>query len=92
MKKITALPVLLLICSALYADGSLCADAGTKPMTMCDFYFGIGKGLYSLQFRTLYYKSGGVKMEPPIQYSVYCRESADPVVKEYVEMLLRLAP
>lgn len=66
-------------------------DSDLRDTTMSDFYFGIENGEYNLQFRTMYYKSGNSKIEPPLQYSVYCRDSNDPVVKEYVEMLLKLA-
>ena len=66
-------------------------DADLKDTTMADFYFGVETGLYSLQFRTMYYKSGNVKIEPLLPYSVYCRDTNDPIVKEYVEMLLKMA-
>ena len=66
-------------------------DPDPRDTTMADFYFGIETGLYSLQFRTMYYKSGGTKIEPTVQYSVYCKNSKDPIVKEYVEMLLKMA-
>jgi hypothetical protein len=66
-------------------------DPDLKDTTMADFFFGKEQGLNSLQFRTLYYKNGGVKIEPTIVYSVYCRSSKDYVVAEYVDMLLKLA-
>lgn len=66
-------------------------DPDTSATTMADFYFGRETGLYSLQFRTNYYKRAGIKIEPTIKYSVYARRSKDPVIKEYVETLLKEA-
>ncbi|HNX59391.1 MAG TPA: hypothetical protein PKK43_09835, partial [Spirochaetota bacterium] len=66
-------------------------DSDQRSSIMSDFYFARVQGEYFLQFRTNYYKSGNLRAEPLIQYSVYCKESSDPVVKEYVEMLLKKA-
>jgi hypothetical protein len=66
-------------------------DPDTSQTTMADFYFGKESGVYSLQFRTNYYKRAGTKIEPTIKYSVYSRRSKDPVIKEYVEALLKQA-
>jgi hypothetical protein len=64
-------------------------DPDIKSSTMADFFFGKDNGSYSLQFRTLYYKNGTIRIEPVLQYSVFCRGSHDPVVVEYVESLLK---
>jgi hypothetical protein len=66
-------------------------DPDADSTTMADFYFGKEVGLYSLQFKTNYYKRGGAKIEPTVKYSVYARRSKDPVIKEYVEALLKEA-
>ncbi len=66
-------------------------DPDKKNTTIADYFFGKELEGYALQFRTLYYKSGSMSIEPSIQYSVYCRNSKDTVVAEYVEMLLKLA-
>jgi len=68
-----------------------CLDPDLKSTTMADFFFGKDQGRYSLQFRTVYYKSGLSRIEPAIQYSVYCRDTNDPVVAEYVERFLKTA-
>jgi hypothetical protein len=62
-------------------------DPDLRNTIMSDYYCAREQGRYFLQFRTLYYKSGSSKIVPPIQHSVYCRDSSDPIVKEYVEML-----
>jgi hypothetical protein len=68
-----------------------CLDPDLKKTTMADFFFGKDQNAYSLQFRTVYYKSGLSKIEPAIQYSVFCKDTRDPVVAEYVERLLKMA-
>lgn len=61
-----------------------------EPTTiMSEFFFGKKQGRYDLIFKTNYYKIYKMKIIPPIPFSVYCKESRDPVVAEYVEQLLK---
>ncbi len=62
-------------------------DAPTIPMS--DFYFSKNMERYDLQFKTNYYRLFNLKIIPPIPYSVYCKNSKDPVVAETVESLLK---
>ena len=48
------------------------------------------KGRYNLIFKTNYYKLYKLKIMPPIKYSVFCKNSKDPVVAETVEELLKM--
>jgi hypothetical protein len=66
-------------------------DPDIKDSTMSDFYFGKEIGAYDLQFKTLYYKNGTIKIEPLINYSVFAKGSHDAVIAEYVEALLKMA-
>ncbi len=62
-----------------------------KPSTiMSEFFFGRKDGRYDLIFRTNYYKLYHTTIRPPILYSVYCKNSTDPVVKETVEKLIKM--
>ncbi|MFW5807782.1 MAG: hypothetical protein ACOC2H_04460 [Spirochaetota bacterium] len=62
-----------------------------KPSTiMSEFFFGRKDGRYDLIFITRYYKLYHTVISPPVYYSVYCRSSNDPVVKETVENLIKL--
>jgi len=55
------------------------------------FTYGKNAGGYYLQFRTEYYrKSHGTEIKPVLKYSVYCKDTNDPVVKEYVESLFKI--
>jgi hypothetical protein len=66
-------------------------DPDIKDATMSDFYFGKEVGAYDLQFKTLYYKNGTIKIEPLINYSVFAKGSHDAIIAEYVEALLKMA-
>jgi hypothetical protein len=57
---------------------------------MSEFFFSKKLGRYDLIFRTNYYKFFNTKIQPPLVYSVYCRNSKDPVVAEIVEDLLKM--
>ena len=62
-----------------------------EPTTiMSEFYFAKKAGRYDLIFKTNYYKLFKMKIKPPIPFSVYCRNSKDPVVAKTVESLLKL--
>lgn len=55
------------------------------------FAYGKNAGGYYLQFRTDYYrKNFGTEIRPVLNYSVYCKDTNDPVVKEYVENLFKI--
>ncbi len=55
------------------------------------FTYGKNAGGYYLQFRTEYYRRNyGTEIKPVLKYSVYCKDTNDPVVKEYVENLFKI--
>jgi hypothetical protein len=55
------------------------------------FTFGKAAAGYYLQFKTLYYiKTSTTEMKPVLQYSVYCKDTHDPVIMEYVENLFKI--
>jgi hypothetical protein len=55
---------------------------------MSEFFFSKRLGKYNLVFRTKYYKIFNASIYPPLEYSVYCVNSNDKVVREVVESLL----
>ncbi len=62
-----------------------------KPSTiMSEFFFGRKDGAYDLIFKTNYYKLYNTVITPPMQYSVYCERSTDPIIKETVEQLIKI--
>jgi len=63
-----------------------------KPSTvMSEFFFGRHSGGgYDLQFKTNYNKVISKSIKTPVQHSVYCEASQDPIVKETVEKLIKL--
>ena len=67
-------------------------DPDRTSTIMGDFFFGKRNKGYDLQFKTNYYKLFRTKIVPPLQYSVYCRNSKDPVVVETVESLIKMLP
>lgn len=55
------------------------------------FAFGKNAGGYYLQFKTEFYRKDFRTVKKPVLgYSVYCRDSNDPVVKESVENLFKI--
>jgi hypothetical protein len=55
------------------------------------FSYGKKESGYYLQFRTEYYrKDFKTEQRPALKYSVYCRDTNDPVVKETVENLFKV--
>jgi len=55
------------------------------------FTFGKASRGYYLQFKTLYYiKTATTEMKPVLKYSVYCKNTHDPVIQEYVENLFKI--
>ncbi len=65
-------------------------DPEKKTTVMADFFFKINEDRYDLKFKTVYYKLYKTIIQPPISFSVYCRNSKDPVVAYYVKELLKL--
>jgi len=64
-------------------------DEGNKLSAMYTFGNAI-KGYY-LQFKTLYYRDNPKSERIPVlKYSVYSRNTQDPVIKEYVEALFKI--
>jgi hypothetical protein len=63
-------------------------DPDTTTMSMAEFYFRKENSRYDLQFRTNYYKIFRHEIHPMPPYSVYCKNSKDPIVAETVEKLL----
>jgi len=55
------------------------------------FTYGKNAGGYYLQFRTEYCRKDYCTIRKPIlRYSVYCKDSKDPIVQEYVEKLFKI--
>ncbi len=55
------------------------------------FAYGKNAGGYYLQFKTEYYrKDFKTEQKPVLKYSVYCKDTNDPVVKETVENLFKI--
>jgi hypothetical protein len=65
-------------------------DPETAATAMADFFFKVKDDRYDLKFRTIYYKVYNTKIQPPLSFSVYCKNSKDPVVAKYVKDLLSL--
>lgn len=64
-------------------------DPDTKA-PMAQFYFAKKLGRYDLVFKTNFYTLFNARITPPLEYSVYCRGSKDPVVAATVEELLKV--
>lgn len=55
------------------------------------FSYGKNAGGYYLQFQTIYYrKDYKTEKKPMLKYSVFCKDTNDPVVKETVENLFKV--
>ena len=67
-------------------------DPDAPSTIMSDYFFGKKHGKYDLMFRTAYYKLFKSKIQPPLEYSVYCKNSKDPIIAEVVESLLKMLP
>ncbi len=64
-------------------------DEINRPMAL--FTFGRSETGYYLQFRTEYYRINARNTITPIlRYSVYCKDTNDPVVKDLVEELFKI--
>ncbi len=63
-------------------------DPDQTSSIMSEFFFGKKDNEYDLVFKTNYYKIYKMKIMPPVPYSVYCRRSTDPYIKQIVEELL----
>jgi hypothetical protein len=65
-------------------------DPDAPSSIMGEYYFSRNNGSYTLIFATYYYKLYKTKIVPPLYYSVYCKDSKDPKVKEVVDSLYDL--
>ena len=64
-------------------------DEINKPMAL--FTFGRSETGYFLQFRTEYYRIiARNTVNPVLRYSVYCKDTNDPVIKDLVEELFKI--
>ena len=55
------------------------------------FTYGKDAGGYYMQFKTEYCRKDYCTVKKPVlRYSVYCKDSNDPVVKEYIENLFKI--
>jgi len=62
-----------------------------EPTTiMSEFFFSKRHGRYDLIFKTNYYKIYKMKIKPPVPFSVYCKNSKDPLIAETVEELYKM--
>jgi hypothetical protein len=67
-------------------------DPDNPSTIMGEYFFSRKDGLYTLIFATYYYKLFKTKIVPPIYYSVFCRDTKDPKIKEVVDSLYQLLP
>ena len=66
-------------------------EVDERKKTSAIFSYGKNAGGYYLQFQTLYYrKDYKTEKKPILQYSVYCKDTNDPVVRDTVENLFKL--
>ncbi|HOO73125.1 MAG TPA: hypothetical protein PK926_15315 [Spirochaetota bacterium] len=63
-------------------------DPDAPTTIMSEFFFSKRFERYDLIFKTNYYKLFNSNIQPPIEFSVYCKNSKDPVVAKVVEELL----
>jgi hypothetical protein len=64
-----------------------------KPTTIIsEFFFGKKNDRYDLIFATYAYKVFHTNIQPSIFYSVYCRNTKDPMISSVVESLLKMVP
>jgi len=63
-------------------------DPDAPTTIMSEFYFQKKFGRYDLIFKTDYYKLFRSNIQPPVNFSVYCKNSKDPIVAKVVEELL----
>jgi len=57
-----------------------------------EFFFSKKNGLYTLIFATYYFKLYKTRVTPPLYYSVFCKDTKDPKIKEVVDQLYELVP
>jgi len=65
-------------------------DPDAANSIMSEFFFSKINDRYDLIFKTHYYKIYTMKIRPPVPFSVYCKNSKDPLIKETVEALLKM--
>jgi len=65
-------------------------EADERQRNSAAFSYGKNAGGYYLQFKTEYYrKDFKTEQKPVLRYSVFCKDTNDPVVKETVENLFK---
>lgn len=69
---------------------ALLYDQDDFSTIMGSFFFGKKYDRYNLVFSTRYYKIKNFKVIPPVYFSVYCKNSDDPLIRETVESLLKM--
>jgi hypothetical protein len=67
-------------------------DPETTTTPMLKYFFKLKEERYDLVFETKYYKLYKTSIQPPITFSVYCKNTKDPVVAPYVKELLKMLP
>jgi hypothetical protein len=67
-------------------------DPDNPSTIMGEYFFSRKDGSYTLIFATYYYKLYKTKIIPPLYYSVFCKDSKDPKIKEVVDSLYKLLP
>jgi len=66
-------------------------EADERQKNSALFTYGKNASGYYLQFKTEYYrKDANTVQKPVLKYSVYCKDSNDPIVKETVENLFKV--
>jgi len=97
MYSLDTLKVLLKQNTGIYKWGHGYSVKLNDPDTnkiMGEFFFGKrhDTGRYDLIFKTSYYPLFRSEIHPIVKYSVFCKNSNDPIVKEVVDELLQLVP
>ncbi len=67
-------------------------DPDNPSTIMSEFFFSKRGGKYDLIFATYYYRVFNTQISPSIYFSVYCKDSKDPMIAEVVESLLKMVP
>ncbi|PKL18153.1 MAG: hypothetical protein CVV49_07410 [Spirochaetae bacterium HGW-Spirochaetae-5] len=79
------------LCADVYGFNVRFFEADERRKNSALFTYGKNAEGYYLQFKTEYYrKDANTIQKPVLKYSVYSRDSKDPVVKEIVENLFKI--
>jgi hypothetical protein len=65
-------------------------DPDQPSMVQGEYFFSRKDGEYTLICATYYYRVYNVKIVPSLNYSVYCKDTKDPKIKEVVDSLYTL--